>query len=228
MIERKGLRIGLATMLAISMAMVSVLPAAAQDGAKAGNEGQEPTITTIGQLEKLYPVSLQAEKAIVHEIPPVSVIIDRIAYKPEEVALFNGLRLRFTSGKDGQMYAFTTVGGLEKFLHEQRGQSSRKDGGYEPETIESVGSSLYQHIWFLGTVIDLTVNQGNPDLGSMNNQVSSLINLSGYETVLFDDVDYGGDYFYFSLTPSPPFYFYWELATYGWNDRANSAICFSQ
>lgn len=222
MIGRKSLRIVLATMLTVLMVLVSALPVVAE-----GN----PPVTSLAELERLYPMSAEAEAAIVHEIPPVPVIIDGIKYEPKEAALFNGQRLRFTPGMDGQLYAFTTVEGLETFLREQREQSGRNYGGYVPSSVLTVGSTLFQYYWFSGASVDLVVNQGDDDLGNLNNQISSLENWGEpleYETTLFDYTDYGGDYATFPLPGGTEFYWYWELSSYGWNDRAESAICFVQ
>jgi len=42
--------------------------------------------------------------------PTVPVIIDGVKYKPEDISLFNGKRLRFIAGKDGTLYAFYNAG----------------------------------------------------------------------------------------------------------------------
>jgi hypothetical protein len=148
-------------------------------------------------------------------------------YAPKDVVFFNGQRLRFVPGKDGQLYAFTSVKGLETFLHEQLGELVQSGTDFIPETLRTYGSYLYKDVAFLGTSIPLTVNQGNPDLGSMKNQVSSLMNIYGYETFLFDYVDYGGDYYAFAMPGGSPDYYYYALWPYGWNDRADSAVCFT-
>ena len=74
----------------------------------------------------------------------------------------------------------------------------------------------------------LVENQGTPDFGTLDNQISSLINDDGYETYLFDQTNYGGDYGLFMMAPGgglTPYYY--ELWSYGWNDRAESGICFA-
>ena len=84
-----------------------------------------PEGTTPGQIEAMYPMSPEAEKAIVHEIPecPV-VIIDGIKYDSKDISLFNGVRLRFTTDDNGNLYAFTTAQGWSNFKNNtlRRGQ----------------------------------------------------------------------------------------------------------
>ena len=90
------------------------------------NSGGQQKITSLKELEALYPMSPEAEAAIVHDIPACPVIIDGVSYEPEDVTLFNGQRLRFSVGKDKNLYAFTTVEGLEEFLQDQFGHSDSK------------------------------------------------------------------------------------------------------
>lgn len=88
------------------------------------NGGDQQKMLSIGELIALHPMSPEEEAAIVHGIPAYPVIIDGVSYEPEGVALFNGQRLHFVTGKDGKLYAFTAVEGLEKCIQEQFGQSS--------------------------------------------------------------------------------------------------------
>ena len=65
-----------------------------------------------------HPMDPKEEAAIVHDIPPCPVVIDGTLCKPEQIRLFNGQRLGFTT-YDGTLYAFTTAKEMEKFLKSQ-------------------------------------------------------------------------------------------------------------
>jgi hypothetical protein len=215
---RKSLFIA-AIVMALAITILAVAPLAA-------SVNEPPKISSLDELLKLYPMSQKAEAAIVHKIPPTPIIIDGTTYQPAEIALFNGQRLGFSWGTDGQEYAFTTVEGLENFESEQRAQLTGSAGGYTPQT--GLGwSCVYQNIFFGGANAMLVENQGTPDFGTLDNQISSLANDDGYETYLFDQTNYGGDYAIFTMAEGggiPPYYSY--LWPWGWNDRAESGICF--
>ncbi len=174
------------------------------------------TITSISELERLYPMPDKAMAEIVHEIPNTEfVIIDGIKHPSEDVALYNGQRLRFVVTETDSMYAFTTVEGLQTFLdqrHELKPAPAAQ--GVLPDTI----AWLYQNAFWIYEFEQLEPNQGHPYLW-VDNACSSLKVWNGCEVALFDYPEYQGDYVYF-LTAQP------ELATHGWNDRASSGIAF--
>jgi hypothetical protein len=200
--------------MALALLLCAGVPAMAQD--------QQP-VTSITQLEKLYPMSPEKEAAIVHQVPPVdTIIIDGIKYESKDVALFNGRRLHFTSDKYGQMYAFTSAEELDLFIREQACQvepsQTKGDLG-----ILAYGSSLYHDVLFQGTSVDFNTNEPVWDFGTMNYQGSSLINQSGVATTLYDDTFFSGDSHTFNM---PGASYYWEIWSIGWNDRACSGVCF--
>jgi hypothetical protein len=61
----------------------------------------------------------EEEASIVHEVPPCPIIIDGVLYQPEQIHLFDGQRLGFTTDNEGkQLHAFTTEEGIEEFQNE--------------------------------------------------------------------------------------------------------------
>ncbi|AKG53256.1 hypothetical protein DGWBC_0577 [Dehalogenimonas sp. WBC-2] len=65
------------------------------------------------EVEAMYPMSAEAEAAIVHVIPMVPVNVDGTWYKAEEITLFNGQRLHFTEDKGGSLFAFTDAKSMD-------------------------------------------------------------------------------------------------------------------
>ncbi len=133
--------------------------------------GKDITVTEAGSLtpsemEALFPMSPKEEAKIVHAIPSYPVIIDGIKYKPEDISLFDGIRLRFVAGRDGSLYAFTTPEGLEQF------QAVNK-----PEMVKNnVFSEYYMDMWYIGESFGILPGNGLPYLYEMgyDNAVSSV------------------------------------------------------
>ncbi len=172
---------------------------------------------TLSEMEKLCPMSAEAEAAIVHTVPQVPVIIDGVCYKPENIALFNGQRLRFTSDKEGNLYAFTTVEGAEKFLVDKLMQSgltttlTQNGGGTRASVV------LYENILYGGEAVVIT---GIVDsLGDFNDKASSFMVGQGIGLgIIYKDENRGGDYYYMEGGNVIPF-----LWLYGFNDNVSSA-----
>ncbi len=143
------------------------------------------------ELEALFPMSPEKEQAIVHVIPQCPVVIDGVTYKPEDISLFNGHRLRFAEGDDGTLYAFTTAAGLEDFLAEQNtGQRS-----------DPFSSIFYKNWMYGGDIFTLNPGYGLPDLDPIDfNDAISSTKISTYSSAayLFEDIGLSGDYFYMS------------------------------
>ena len=72
-------------------------------------------------MDKLFPMTSEAEAAIVYEARPRPTIIDGKTYEGNQISQFNGKRLWFVDGKDGNEYAFTTAVQVEQFLKEEYG-----------------------------------------------------------------------------------------------------------
>lgn len=214
MIRNSVPKILLALMSAALIAMSGAVPVGAQ--------GNQPKVTSLGELERLYPMTPEAEAAIVHKIPPAPVIVDGVKYQAAEIAQFNGRRLRFADVGDGQLYAFTTVKGLEDFLSERRAKYFA-NGGTLASTDELWVNTLFSLPGFVGSHIFLASGIGVPDLGAMDNHVESVWNYTGYETTIFDYVNYGGDWYTMYVPGGPPL---WQYSTmpWGWNNRAESAF----
>ncbi len=78
-----------------------------------------PSGTNKEEFMEAHRMSPEAQAAIVHQVPPVPVIIDGTLYEPEQIHLFDGRQLGFAMGNDGQLYAFTSFATLEDFIGEQ-------------------------------------------------------------------------------------------------------------
>jgi len=165
---------------------------------------------TPGELEALLPMTKQAEKAIVHRLPPCPLIVDGITHQARDIALFNGTRLRFIIGDDGALYAFTTAEGLEKFMAQQ----TTPRGG-DPLI------SVFHKDWLLrGDALILNSQSGIPNLSliGFDNSISSTrIGTLCSWACLYDDFYFGGDSFY--MLPGSE---HQALTFEGWNDRASS------
>ena len=166
------------------------------------------------ELEALHPMPTEAEKAIVHQVPPCPVVIDGITYKPEEISLFDGIRLRFVYGYDGILYAFTTAEGLERFLEEQT-------VAREADPLLSV---FFKDWFFMGDAFTLSPGCGLPVLSQIgyNDSVSSAWASELCScAVLCEDDYYLGDAFV--MLPGSQ---HQALSLEGWNDRASSAYVY--
>ena len=165
---------------------------------------------TPAQLEALYPMSAADEAKIVHAIPPCPVIIDGVKYKPEDISLFNGKRLRFIAGNDGSLYAFTTPEGLEQFQIEIR-PSSAVPNNY---------SNFYRNVLYSGESFGLLPGCGYPYLSQIgfDKAVSSAkATTAAAWSYLYEQTNYQGDSF---VMPGGSNYS--MLIFQGWNDRASS------
>ena len=165
---------------------------------------------TPADIEKLYPMSAQEEAAIIHTIPSCPVIIDGVRYEGNQISLFNGKRLRFITGSDGNFYAFTTVEGLEKF------QSQRPVNAI-PQAVQL--STFYVDWWFSGLSFNLSISSPQPALYyPFDNAISSVkVGTDVSWAYLFDYANYGGDYYGMQSGSE-----YSMLVVQGWNDRASS------
>jgi hypothetical protein len=170
---------------------------------------------TPSQLEALYPMAAADEAKIVHPIPAGPVIIDGVKYKPEDIGLFNGKRLHFITGSDGNLYAFTTSEGLEEFI---------KNDLVKPQTIKSsanaVDSIFFTDVWYAGESVGLQPGTGLTELSPLgfDNAISSVkASPSSSFTFLYDLPGYLGDSFTMQGGSNHSM-----LLFEGWNDRASS------
>jgi hypothetical protein len=164
------------------------------------------------EMEARYPMSVGEEQAIVHEVPPCPVVIDGVTYKPEDISLFNGVRLRFVTGKDGILYAFTTPEGLEKFLQDTPVITKFA-------LLDTI-STFYKDIYYAGDQCGAAPGCGFPYLSTMgyDDTISSVqVNTAAFLAYLYDYANYRGDYFVMLSGSS-----HYLLALEGWNDRASS------
>jgi hypothetical protein len=93
---------------------------------------------TPADMEKLYPMSSEAEAAIIHEDLPCPVIVDGVRYEGNQISLFNGKRLYYVIGENGILYAFTTAEGLEQYQSEHSAPASSRYDGEENYFFENV------------------------------------------------------------------------------------------
>jgi hypothetical protein len=182
--------------------------------------GGDIAVTKLGNLspsemEALFPMSPEDEAKIVHVPPFGNIIIDGVEYKPEDIHLFDGIRLRYIVGKDGKLYAFTTAEGLEKF------QAEYERDIPQGSELRSSESFFYTDMWYSGGSFDLFPGYGFPYLSALgcDNAVSSVkATPDASWTYIYDYENFTGEYFAMAGGDN-----YGMLLFQGWNDRASSA-----
>jgi hypothetical protein len=162
-------------------------------------------------------MSVAAEKAIVHVVPECPVIIDGIWHKADDIILFNGQRLRFTVDKAGQLYAFTTAVGLEKFIEAEYGKVFDGLGSIGTLSTGLNNSEFYVDMWYRGAKLPIYPGMQVGDLGGFENAFSSAQICDQAGVYIYEYANFGGSYFYMSPGST------WSMLTFqGWNDRVSS------
>ena len=182
----------------ISIVLTISLILSSATGLIAKPESEEIDISglSISEIENLFPMSAEAEAAITHTSPGVSFVVDGIGYKPEEVSLFDGQRLRFAFDTKGTLYAFTSAKGFEEFIAEEYGKSELSD---EPMMgIESTPrAKFWEHMGYTGQIKSVAAGIAYYSIGSLNNKISSADVDGGMTGALLYDYEYfQGDSFF--------------------------------
>ena len=153
-------------------------------------------------MDKLFPMTPEAEAAIVYEARPRPVIIDGKTYEGNQISQFNGKRLYFVDGKDGKEYAFTTAVKVEQFLKEEYGLtfSNKVENESTVTPMSCTQSAFYNQNNYWGTPLMVTCGQSYSDLSTIgwNNCIRS-ISEGSTASYLYDDVNYSG---YCVITPA--------------------------
>ncbi|ADJ26836.1 conserved hypothetical protein [Dehalogenimonas lykanthroporepellens BL-DC-9] len=171
------------------------------------------------QIEAMYPMSAEAESSLVHVIPECPVIVDGVWFKAEDIILFNGQRLRFTVDKAGQLYAFATAVGLEKFVEAEYGKVFDGAGSIGTLSTGLSKSEFFVDMWYRGAKLPIEPGMQVGDLGGFENAFSSAKICDQVGVYIYEYADFGGSYFY--MPPGST----WSMLTFqGWNDRASSII----
>jgi hypothetical protein len=182
-----------------------------------GEEVNGILLVTEAEAQKMSQMSPEAEAAIIHEVPPCPFIIDGTLYKPEQIHLFDGQRLGFTVGNDGQLYAFTNEEGLEKFLQEQINKNNITDG-----TRDTL-SFFYKDWYYGGDNVFCSPGVGFATLGPLDNAISSFTaNSAASKIRLYENTYLQGDYFERPGGDSISVLYF-----FGWNDRASSVFAYN-
>ncbi|MGD8501574.1 MAG: hypothetical protein PVJ86_13055 [Phycisphaerales bacterium] len=148
-------------------------------------DGRALGIRTPSDIEALFPKG--DESSTVHTVPALPVVVDGVRYEPEEISRFNGQVLRFVAdertGREGVIYAFATVEGLEKYLKEQwdwppsqESQESEKSEISNTSILIVEWPKFYQHWWYGGDRLEVKPGHGVEDLGivGFDDEISSL------------------------------------------------------
>jgi hypothetical protein len=137
-----------------------------------------------------------------------------VKYKAEDVTLFNGKRLHFITGKDGQLYAFTTADGVEEFYQ----KNFAKPSSVINKSVQ-LQSMFYLNMWFSGESLGADPGQPYAVLPPpFDNAISSVIaSAAAPRTILYDLPYFQGDTYITRGGCS-----YSMLLFQGWNDRASS------
>jgi hypothetical protein len=215
MSKQRSISVILITMLMVLTTIITGIPAVAQGESPTTGKTELPEITSPSILEKLFPMTTEAEASIVHKVPPARVIVNGSVYKPENICLFDGHRLHFSMDRDGQLYAFTTAKGLEEFVRDQMTEPCKSIG------IDSWGATVFDGIFYGSPSLDFDVWEGKYTLGDLNEKVSSVIKDSTpVALTLYDGIYWSGDSYTFLYNQEYPM-----LWLYGWNDKASSGSC---
>jgi hypothetical protein len=182
-----------------------------------------PKTITKAEFMAQHTLSAVDEAKIVHTTPVNPVFIDGVLYQPEQIHLFDGRRLGFTVGKDGQLCAFTSDAALEKFEASQILLAPDKTAVVSVTPMLSF-SYFCENVNYGGNYIASNQGAWFPNLAdlpySLDNRLSSeQINSPVTSATLFDGYNYGGDYF-----DRPAGTQISNLGNYGWNDKASSLI----
>jgi len=165
------------------------------------------------EIVELYPMSEDEIKAIVHVAPQCPVIVDGVLYDGKDISLFDGQRLHFTTGKKGNLYAFTDAVKMETFLEKEYGNI------FDLEATSSKSLSLLFIDWWYGNPY-FTCSPGQQYLtlaSEWDNCISSAQICDDAPVTMWDYAGLTGDSF-----TMPPSSRYAVLALQGWNDRASS------
>lgn len=177
-----------------------------------------PSGTTKEEFMRAHEMSPEAEAGIVHQVPPVPIVIDGVVYQPEQIHLFDGRQLGFTVGNDGQLYAFTSFTAL--------GSTAGQPG----ETLTS-GMDSYSYFYDYPNFLRVGYWMMAPTsttfytLDPMNNMISSeeIGVLADNGATLFEHTNLQGDYFYRNGGTKED-----NLGRYGWDNRACSLVVWPQ
>jgi hypothetical protein len=166
------------------------------------------------EIVELYPMSEDEIKAIVHVAPQCPVIVDGVLYEGKDISLFDGQRLHFTTGKKGNLYAFTNAVKMETFLEKEYGNIFNLEA-----TSSKSLSLLFTDWWYGGSALICAPGEEYPDLAVIgwDNCISSAQIGDDAPVTMWDYAGLTGDSF-----TMPPSSRYAVLALQGWNDRASS------
>ncbi len=208
--------------ICLSVVLITILPAVAsaaystQDythqDTNVNNDIAHPVKPS--EIVGLYPMSAEEEAAIVHVIPECPLTIDGVLYKAEDISLFDGKRLHFTTDKPGNLYAFTDAVSMEEFLEKEYGNV------FNTNTLKFNDHSYLYMDWLLGgDAMGCLPGAVYLELASegYNNCISSAKISEAAPVTLWDYEGLTGDSF-----TMPPGSTYTVLALQGWNDRASS------
>jgi hypothetical protein len=167
---------------------------------------------TLEDVERLFPMTPEAEAAIVQPTPLIPVTIDGVLYEPEGVHLFDGQRLYFYVGQDKALYAFTTAKGAMAFQEAQQAYQR------QPDSILGGTSYFYEDWWYGGQSMYVGPGGVAGYLGALDNAISSMKTRVAW-THLYDEPNFGGS----SMAFGPDDW--WTIYGVGWNDKASSIWC---
>ena len=167
------------------------------------------------EIIKLYPMSEDEIKTIVHVAPQCPVIVDGVLYDGKDISLFDGQRLHFTTGKKGNLYAFTDAVKMETFLEKEYGNIYNLQIIYSSRSVSTLHTD-----WFLsGLERSCSPGQQIENLAAddFDNCISSAKICAEAPVTMWDYAGFSGDSF-----TMPPGTTYNVLTLQGWNDRASS------
>ncbi|MDD4924494.1 MAG: hypothetical protein PHF74_06660 [Dehalococcoidales bacterium] len=207
--------LSVAILLIILMPVIGITAYSPQDYTQSDSNvnKSETKFLRPSEIVELYPMSEDEIKAIVHIAPQCPVIVDGVLYEGKEIYLFDGQRLHFTTGKRGNLYAFTDAVKMEAFLEKEYGNIF--DQVYSTKEVSILYMDwMYGGLWLVCSPGQQLLNLENE---GFNNCISSAEISTDAPVTMWDYAGLTGDSF-----TMPPGSNYAVLALQGWNDRASS------
>ncbi|AAW39522.1 MAG: hypothetical protein LLF82_001326 [Dehalococcoides mccartyi] len=209
--------------------MVSALPVAANVSAAEIASKYYPnpqvfdntygTILSPSEIVALYPMSAEDEAKLIQVVPQCPVNVDGVWYKAEEITLFNGHQLHFTTDKKGGLYAFTDARAMEIFLEAEYGDIFNTSTDKAMQMLRLDRSELFADWLYSGNLMLLDPYAQISNLATLgwDNQISSAQICSSAPVTLWEYSGFQGSSFTMLADSSHA-----ALTFEGWNDRASA------
>ncbi|AII58191.1 hypothetical protein ASJ33_06195 [Dehalococcoides mccartyi] len=171
------------------------------------------------EIVAMYPMSAEEEAKIIQVIPQCPVNVDGTWYRAEEITLFNGQQLHFTTDKTGALYAFTDAKAMETFLEAEYGKIYDLPFNGSIQNLRFDQSELFKDWMYSGELMQLAPFIQLSNLASLgwDDYISSAKICSTAPVTLWEYSGFQGNSFTMPADSNHA-----ALTFEGWNDRASS------